>query len=454
MVPFFLSVSKDGERLWNYRLNLRKRENKLDIVIYNLIYVIMNLFRTYIIFKFMRVFFERKGTDKRREILLYFTYYLYITGVYLFINIPIVMLVSNLAALMLLSLQYSAGMKQRILSVFVVYSVLLCTESIVVLLTGYINSEIYTKNNYSSVIGMIGIQIFSYMMVLIIENYKNVKKGAIIPVVYWFAVFLIPSASLYITVMLLLATGLSSRQLLICILMLLFINVATFYLYDSIIAEMDEKMSNKMLTQQNNYYESQFELMKTALKATNSFRHDLMNHVSILYTLCEDDDKEKLKDYLAEMMEEKVIQKVYAHSGNPVIDSILNFKLQEADSLGIHVSLELNVPEKLSVKSFDMTVILGNLLDNAIHACSRLAEDKKKINMVIRYDKGRLIIDIKNQYNNTILYENGNIITTREDKKNHGIGLNNVKSAVERYQGLLNVEHSEEIFSVTALLFV
>jgi len=179
-----------------------------------------------------------------------------------------------------------------------------------------------------------------------------------------------------------------------------------------------------------------------------------MNHVSILYSLFENNDSEKLKEYLSELMEEKVIKKEYAHSGNLVIDSILNFKLQEADSLGVHVTLELSVPEQLAVKSFDMTVILGNLLDNAIHACNRLPEDRKIIKSVIRYDKGRLIIDIKNQYSNTILYENGNIMTTNDDKKNHGIGLLNVRNAVEKYQGLLNIEHSDDIFSVTALLFV
>ncbi len=426
----------------------------MEFIIYNSVYVIMNLFRTYIIFKFMGVFFDRKGTNKRIEKLSYLSYYVCITGIYLFINIPIVMMTSNVLALLFLSLNYHASMKQRVLSVFLVYLILLCSESIVVLLSGHISSTIFAKNNYSSISGMIGIQIFSYMMVLIIENYQNVKKGAIIPIVYWLAVLLIPSASLYITVMLLLATGLANWQILIGIVLLLLINVATFYLYDSIIAEMDEKMANKMLIQQNNNYERQFELMKTALAATRSFRHDLMNHISILYSLFENNDREKLKEYLSELMEEKVIKKEYAHSGNLVIDSILNFKLQEADSLGVHVTLELSVPEQLAVKSFDMTVILGNLLDNAIHACNRLPEDRKIIKSVIRYDKGRLIIDIKNQYSNTILYENGNIITTNDDKKNHGIGLLNVRNAVEKYQGLLNIEHSDDIFSVTALLFV
>ncbi len=426
----------------------------MEYIMYNAVYIIMNLFRTYIIFKFMNVFFNREEINHSREKLSYIIYYLWITGIYLLVNIPVVMLVSNLITLTLLSFNYRATLKQRILSVSLIYLILLCTESIVVLLTGHINSPIFAKNNYSSVIGMISIQLFTYMVVLIIENYKNIRKGAIIPIFYWFAIFLIPSASLFIIIILLIATSLTIWQVLFCIVLLLLVNIATFYLYDSIIAEMDEKMTNKMLVQQNNYYERQFQLMKTALTTTKSLHHDLMNHLSIIYSLFENNDKKRLKEYLSELMEEKGIKKEYAHSGNVVIDSILNFKLQEADRKGIRVILELNVPEQLSVKSFDMTVILGNLLDNAISACSKLSEDKRKIKAVIRYDKGRLIIDIKNQYDNVILYEKGNIITTNDDKNNHGIGLSNVKQAVEKYQGLLAIEHSDDIFSVTALLFV
>lgn len=56
----------------------------------------------------------------------------------------------------------------------------------------------------------------------------------------------------------------------------------------------------------------------------------------------------------------------YARSGNVMIDGILNLKLQEAERSGIDVKLELSVPEKVNVASFDMSVILGNLMDNAI----------------------------------------------------------------------------------------
>ena len=433
---------------------MRKKENKVEHMFYNGVYIAMNLFRTYLIFKLMRIFFNREAVNRNKECLTYLLYYLCITIIYLLINIPVITLAANLVAFSLLSFNYKAGMKQRVLSVSFICLILLCSESIVVLLTGYINSPIFSRNYYSSVLGTVSIQLFTYMVVLILQNYKNIRKGNNVQTVYWLAIFLIPSASLYIIVNLLTATGLPLIQVLLCIVLLLLVNVATFYLYDFISMEIEEEMTNRMLLQQNNYYERQFALINTALAANKSLRHDWENHLSILYSLSEKDERKQLMEYLSQLMEEKTVKGEYARSGNVVIDSILNFKLQEAERKGIQVILEVSVPEQLSVKSFDMTVILGNLLDNAIDACSKLTENKRKIRVVIRYDKGRLFIDIKNQYENKILYEKGRIITTNHDKKNHGIGLSNVKNAVDKYQGLLDIEHSDDTFNVTALLFV
>ncbi len=159
---------------------------------------------------------------------------------------------------------------------------------------------------------------------------------------------------------------------------------------------------------------------------------------------------------MRELGNQELLEKILMihKESNRAYGSVKITRLQEAGKRGIRVIVEISVPEQLSVRTFDMTVILGNLLDNAIHACSKLPEDKREIKIVIRYDKGRLIIDIKNQYDNAIRYDRGNIITTHEDRKNHGIGLSNVKQAVEKYQGLLDIEHSDDIFSITALLFV
>ncbi len=236
----------------------------------------------------------------------------------------------------------------------------------------------------------------------------------------------------------------------IYILIIMFLTYIVFR-YMGILFERNERDKYHEI---NNYYERQFELMKTTLVNTRALHHDLQNHLSIIHSLSEGGEMEKLKEYISELLEESEDIYHYTHSGNVVIDSIMNFKLQEAGNKGVCIAAELYVPEQLPVKSSDLTVILGNLLDNAIEASIYLKKGERIIEAAIRYDKSRLIIDIKNQYDNLILYDKDKLVTTKEDKKIHGVGLENVRTVVERYGGILKLEHSGGIFRASALLFI
>ena len=146
-------------------------------------------------------------------------------------------------------------------------------------------------------------------------------------------------------------------------------------------------------------------------------------------------------------------QKEYTHSGNISVDSILDFKLQETEQKKIKTTLDVNVPEELNVPSFDMAVILGNLLDNATTAVSKLIEERY-INIIIKYDKGRFVLHIDNPFEGEIIKENNTFLTTKLDKSNHGVGLQSIKAVLEKYNGSIEIEHNEKIFSVTLLMYI
>lgn len=71
----------------------------------------------------------------------------------------------------------------------------------------------------------------------------------------------------------------------------------------------------------------------------------------------------------------------------------------------------------------------------------------------MRYSKGILFIKVSNPYK-TIIKEKGNIITTKEDKINHGFGLTSVGEVVEKYNGTVKIETDENIFTITVALYM
>lgn len=421
---------------------------------YDLLYIITNIFDVYIIYKFMSVFFERKDINKKIEFISYIFYFICISSAYLFLNIPIVTLICNVAALFLISFNYRAGMKKRVLAVAFIYIILISIESIVVLLSGYINFSVFSINeDYSSAAGMIITKILLYIAAIFICSYKNVRNKEVIPYSYWFAVFLIPLTSLYIILTIIEMADIYNYKVISIIICLLAVNFFVFYLYDRLIESQEEKYEKMRLSQQNNYYQKQFELMKTSLKSAKSFRHDMKNHLSVLKMLVEKNELEDALKHIEQMTDVLNVTKRYAQSGNVIVDSILNFKLQEAERHGIKVNLELCIPEQLNITSLDMSVILGNLLDNAVNAAMKV-NGERIINARIKYNKGRLIIEISNTYNGKLNYDGDELITSDEDKENHGIGIKNIKSSLEKYNGDMEIEHTDNVFTVILLMYL
>ncbi|WP_198018510.1 sensor histidine kinase [Sedimentibacter sp. B4] len=340
------------------------------------------------------------------------------------------------------------------MNISLIYIILISIESIVALMFGFLDFSVFSKNNeFSSIAGVIIVKILLYIAALFINNYKNIKNKTVIPYSYWFAIFFIPIMSLFIILTIIEMASDNVYKIVFVIVSLLFVNFFVFYLYDNLSVQQEERYEKLRLFQQNNYYQKQFELMKVSLKSTRSFKHDMKNHLAVLKLLFEKNEYNEAMKHIEQMTDAIITAKEYAQSGNVIIDSILNYKLQEAVHNGISVSLELNIPEQLNITSFDMSVILGNLLDNAINACSKLEKDKR-LDIKIKYKRGRLITKISNTYNGNLKYIGDNLITSNEDKENHGIGIKNIKFVLDKYNGEMEIEHTEDVFTVILLMYL
>jgi hypothetical protein len=401
----------------------------------------------------MGVFFKRAEAKKKIELVTYISYFFIISTIYLIVNIPIVMLLSNMLAFFALSFNYKALLKSRVIAVALMYIILMSVESIIGLLSGYFNFPLFLPNNYSSILGLVSVRIISYIIVLLVSHYKNIKKWVAIPNSYWMAIILIPLSSLYIMLVLFQTNTLQVHQVTLCITLLLFVNFIMFHLYDVLSSSFEERIEKMLLKQQTRYYTKQFKLLKTSTQNIKSVQHDLKNHLFMLESFIARDEKEKALEHISQIVSSSYTEKEYARSGNIDIDSILNFKFQEIRDKGIDVSLELTVPSEINVTAFDMVIILGNLIDNAIYATSKLKKDRK-INLQIIYKKGMLFIRIDNTFDGEVHYKDDKIITVHTDKENHGIGLNNIDNILQKYNGAIEIHHTKDRFFVDALMYI
>lgn len=180
-------------------------------------------------------------------------------------------------------------------------------------------------------------------------------------------------------------------------------------------------------------------------------KHDMKNNMIYLQKLLEADPEEAEK-YLIEFIGDAMIKtEEFSKSGNFAIDALLNYKNRIAESKNIKIKLEQRIPTTLPYKASDLCIILGNLLDNAIEASENCAN--KEIDVYIVYAKNRLKISTKNYYEGEINKDKeGNFLSKKKDKENHGIGLKSVKKIVSLYNGYIEIQAENSLFKVNILL--
>ena len=136
-------------------------------------------------------------------------------------------------------------------------------------------------------------------------------------------------------------------------------------------------------------------------------------------------------------------------------EPILNYKLAQAEEAGARLELDVTLPEGFAANAFDLNVILGNLLDNAIEALAR--SDDKWISLSLRADRGVFFCKIANSYDGITRQAagpDGPAYRSRKEGEGHGLGLGIVRRMVERYHGALQIDSTGTTFTVEVILYL
>ena len=195
-----------------------------------------------------------------------------------------------------------------------------------------------------------------------------------------------------------------------------------------LLTELEEQEKKALQTKVQILEERYLEMLKS-----RKVVHDMKNHILALQVLVQKKEVEEADNYLDSMQHFMKNPQEYVATGNDTIDSLLNYKIQKAKDVLNLVETKISIPEKLNLHSFDLNVVLGNLLDNAIDASVQTKEKELKITM--KLDKGVLFLNICNSCRGIAEGKRGILETTKSDKMNHGIGLKNVRRIVEKYHG-------------------
>ena len=208
----------------------------------------------------------------------------------------------------------------------------------------------------------------------------------------------------------------------------------------------NKKRENELIALTNTMMEKNYIEMKHTQDIIRKQVHDFKNHILTIDGMLSDNSN--AKEYTKELLAASYQQAQNCHSGNEIIDSIINCKMNEAVNKNIQFNHKILLNTKLNISFIDICAILANQIDNALEACSKMAEDtKRSVKVEIWQKESFVFFKVINTVDKNPFDSLNNLKTTKDNSDYmHGFGIRNIKETAAKYDGSLKNDYIDNHF--------
>ena len=427
------------ERFW--------RVLQMSLKIFNdIIALLANALRFYALKYFVGIFVQKEESRWKHVSILYIIGWAWTSAISLLFSSPAMNILSNITSLFwFFSIPHKEN--KECLAVFIIYVINALVDSIVILSL--------TKYTMGQPVNQVYECITSFALLfiaIIIQRTTEPEKEITLPALNMAALLMVPVVSIVYIYYLIIVAHEIKEIVIFAALALLFINILIFYLYHSLLKFYSARMNEQVFKQMLEVYSYQLDIARESEERVKALRHDIKHHIIELSAMAKKNNNDDMIKYLSGMKDFMLNPKEYSTTGNQEIDGVLNYMLQKANETLNQVDVQINIPEDLYFNNFNICVILGNLVDNAVREASKSKEKLLTIKMQIKQEV--LLIFIENSYSGKILEKRNGLQTTQPELAIHGIGLENVKKVVIANGGEIKIDYTSNRFCVQVLLYM
>lgn len=208
-------------------------------------------------------------------------------------------------------------------------------------------------------------------------------------------------------------------------------------------AIMEERVQN-ILSSGRDYYEK----IGTMYDTIRILRHDYKYHLSTIRDLLNSGNQTETDDYLTSIEAQLSKSEIQKFCTNTIINALLASYAERCQKLNIKFDVSISLPDSISIQNYEMCIILGNLLENAVEACQKQDCDKS-ITLSIKPRGAQLAIKLKNSISCAILKDGAQLVSS---KKDGGLGLRSIQAIAARYGGEMITEWDKLSFTAYVLM--
>ena len=358
------------------------------------------------------------------------------------------LLITLISISLIISKIYDENIIICIIQLVFTYFFVAILESIYMILSISFLGDLYITGPYLFVVIIYFICVI-YLIFKLLKNKKyNIEKFSKFISTYNNFILAIINIAMFLFVYRILLRDSSIEQGVIAeiaVLFLAIISINVFYFYD--VYKKDKKKKSSEIK------ESMNPLIQELMDEMKANEHEYKNHLNILYCMiqvCKEDElKDKAKKYIGNVFENKNLLNNLSKVENTILKAVLLSKINQAEKNEIDCYYFIDSQlEGMPLDDSELTVVLSNLLNNAIEAASK--SEKKVIEISTEYYEGKYIIEVSNSVDNLTKSMVADISKIRFSTKGtgRGYGLYNVKNIVEKYKGKVNMSLEEDIFNV------
>ncbi len=235
---------------------------------------------------------------------------------------------------------------------------------------------------------------------------------------------------------------------------LLFVNLGAFVVYHTVILLLFEQQKTAQLVQKNymlTLQTIQHENLQQRINQARQAKHDVHHHVHLIREYLKSGQLEKLENYLDQYTLSLPDNQSVVYCQNYAVNSLLGYFVNQATQHEITADVFVQFPENINLPETTLSVLLGNLLENAIAACDTVTSGEKKLTVRGKASHGFIYLDVSNNYSGSLKKSrHGEYVSTKIGGQ--GLGLGSVASLVSAHNGLLEVDDSDNIFRVSVML--
>lgn len=195
----------------------------------------------------------------------------------------------------------------------------------------------------------------------------------------------------------------------------------------------------------------QYNTLAAHMDETRKARHDLRQHLTVVQSYLDQDDKIGLTKYIKSYQNNLPFDIIEYFCANDVVNAIVNYYATQARNIGINFTANVMYPNNCLVSDIDITVLLGNLLENAVEACKRELSDQTFIKLRMKQrGQATLFILIDNTCRTPISFEKGTPLSSK--REGMGIGILSIRDIAARYNGTVQFEQQNGVFYASVRL--